>query len=95
MSSFLAACEESLKQKRQRRMDYGVRCYNEVKTVIKDSVGYLLPLRQSSDLSGPKKIEISDESNFKVGRGLECNLALQQDMFEEDPNLMFNKGLIL
>jgi hypothetical protein len=92
-SSFTSNCEEVMKQKTKKKMLLGIRYYDAVKPQNPErTVGYLMPLRDISALSGPVKMDICDGDTFTVGRGVECSLTLPENIFEDkEENLMYNK----
>jgi hypothetical protein len=70
MSAFTSACEEVMKQKRNRMMEYGIHYYDAVRpgnlVEPKKSIGRLIPLRQPCILAGPVILDMCDKGAIKI-----------------------------
>ena len=92
MSTYIAACEELLKQRGDRMMANGIAYFRSAHANNQSrDLKFLAPLKSSCSLKGPVPISFNETNIFKIGREHSCNLVLPEDMFEEDENRKHDK----
>ena len=92
MFTFEDACEESMKQRRQRKIDNGNLFYSSVSSLPRKAVGWFIPLWQTSSSTGPIKLQLYVDEIFTVGRDVDCSFTFGEKMFKDEENLEYNKA---